>query len=46
MKFYEIDGAVQDAIETADKPVRIKIEIENNGHFKTVDDRRIIEAHF
>ena len=46
MKFYEIDGALQDAIAAGDKPVRLKIEIQLNGHFESVFEQDIIEANF
>ena len=46
MKFYEIDHALQEAIIAADKPVRIKIEIEVSGHFEAVFEQDIIEANF
>ena len=36
MRFYEIDEALQEAIIAAYKPVRLKIEIELNGHFESV----------
>jgi hypothetical protein len=46
MKFYEIDNALQEAIISADKPVRLKIEIQVAGHFESVFDQDIIEANF
>jgi hypothetical protein len=46
MNFYQIDGAVQDAIEAADKPVRLKIDIQVNNHFETIFEQDIISAHF
>jgi hypothetical protein len=46
MKFYEIDNALQEAITAADKPVRIKIEIDIGGHFESVFEQDIIEANF
>ena len=46
MTFYEIDNALQEAIYAADKPVRLKIEIELNGHFQSVFEQDIIEANF
>ena len=46
MKFYEIDNALQEAITAADKPVRLKIEIEMDGHFQSVFEQDIIEANF
>jgi hypothetical protein len=46
MNFYDIDNALVEAITAADKPVRIKIEIQVNGHFETVFEKDIIEANF
>ena len=46
MKFYEVDGALQEAITAADKPVRLKIEIEVNGHFENIFEQDVIEANF
>ena len=46
MRFYEIDNALQEAICAADKPVRLKIEIELNGHFQSIFEQDIIEANF
>jgi len=46
MKFYDIDNALQEAITAADKPVRLKIEIEMDGHFQSVFEQDIIEANF
>ena len=46
MKFYDVDNALQEAINAADKPVRLKIEIEMNGHFQSVFEQDIIEANF
>ena len=46
MKFYNIDNALQEAINTADKPVRLRIEIELNGHFESIFEQDIIEANF
>jgi hypothetical protein len=46
MRFYEIDNALQEAIGTADKPVRVKIEIDFDGHFEAVFEQDIIEANF
>ena len=46
MKFYEIDSALQEAIIAANKPVRLKIEIDINSHFESVFERDIIEANF
>jgi hypothetical protein len=38
MKFYEIDNALQEAIIAADKPVRVRIQIDftGNGDFESV----------
>jgi len=46
MKFYEVDHALQEAIDTADKPIRLKIEIAVGGHFESVFEQDIIEANF
>jgi len=46
MKFYDIDGALQEAIAAGDKPVRVKIQLPINGHFETVFEQDIIEANF
>jgi hypothetical protein len=46
MKFYEIDNALKEAIAAADKPVRLRIEIELAGHFETVFEQDIVEAAF
>jgi hypothetical protein len=46
MKFYDIDNALQEAINAADKPVRLKLEIEFGGHFQTVFEQDVIEANF
>jgi len=46
MKFYDIDGALQEAVYTADKAVRLKIDIETGGHFESVFEKDIIEAIF
>ena len=46
MRFYEIDGAVQDAIEAADKPVRLKIDIQVGEHFEQIFEQDIVSAHF
>ena len=46
MKFYEIDNALDEAIIAADKPVRLRIEIEVNGHFESIFEQDIIEANF
>ena len=46
MKFYEIDGALQEAIAAGDKPIRLKIDIQVAGHFESVFENDIIEADF
>ena len=34
MRFYELDNALQNAVTSAVAPVRLKIDIEMNGHFE------------
>jgi hypothetical protein len=48
MRFYEIDEALQEAIEKADKPVRVRIEIDfaGGGYFESVFEQDILEADF
>jgi len=46
VKFHEVDGALQEAIDAADKPIRLQIEIQNNGHYETVFEQDILEAQF
>jgi len=46
MKFYEIDNALQEAINAGDKPVRLRIDIQVAGSFESVPEKDIIEAHF
>jgi len=46
MKFYEVDGALQQAIAAGDKTVRVKIEIQAGGSFMAVNEDDIIEARF
>jgi hypothetical protein len=48
MKFYEIDHALQEAITAADKPVRVRIEIDftGDGDFESVFEQDILEADF
>jgi hypothetical protein len=46
MKFYEIDNALKEAITAAEKPVRVKIEIQVGGHFESVFQQDILEAYF
>ena len=46
MRFYELDGDLENAVASADAPVRVKIDVEVNGHFESVFEQDIIEAHF
>jgi hypothetical protein len=46
MKFYDIDNALQEAIAAANKPVRLRIEIQFAGHFESVFEQDILEANF
>jgi len=46
MRFYEIDNALLEAIASADKPLRLKIEIDLGGHFESVFEQDIVEANF
>jgi hypothetical protein len=48
MKFYEIDNALKEAITAADKPVRVRIQIDftGNGDFESVFEQDILEADF
>jgi len=48
LNFYEIDNALQEAILAADKPVRLKMEIDTNrkGRFESVFEQDIAEANF
>jgi hypothetical protein len=48
MKFYEIDNALQEAITAADKPVRVRIDIDfaGGGCFESAFEQDILEAHF
>jgi len=46
MKFYDVDNALQDSINVADKPVRLRIDIQVAGHFESVFEQDIIEASF
>ncbi|GHU12570.1 hypothetical protein FACS1894161_1080 [Spirochaetia bacterium] len=46
MKFYEVDNALQEAIIAAEKPVRVKIQIELPWGVETVFERDIVEADF
>jgi hypothetical protein len=48
MKFYEVDNALQESITAADKPVRVRIEIDfaGDGSFESVFEQDILEADF
>ena len=46
MIFYEIDNALQEAIITADKPVRVRIQIELPWGFESIFEQDILEADF
>jgi hypothetical protein len=48
MKFYEIDGALSEAVEAGDKPVRVQIRIDctGKGDFENVFEKDIVEADF
>jgi hypothetical protein len=48
MNFYELDGALQEAITAADKPVRLQIQIDTNGkgRFESVFEQDIVKANF
>jgi hypothetical protein len=48
MKFYEIDNAIQEAIEQGDHPVRVRIQIDctGSGSFESVFEQDILEAAF
>jgi hypothetical protein len=48
VKFYEIDNALQEAITAADKPVRVRIQIDctGDGYFESVFEQDIVEADF
>ena len=46
MKFYEVDNALQEAITTADKPVRVTVQIELPWGFESVFEQDILEANF
>ena len=46
MRFYEIDSGLQEAVQAADKPVRLKVELCVSGHFETIFEKDIIEANF
>jgi hypothetical protein len=46
MQFYEIDSALQEAIDSGDKPVTVRIEIDRGGFFEAVFEQDILEASF
>ena len=46
MKFYEVDNSLKEAIAAADKPVRVKIQIELPWGFESVFEQDILEADF
>jgi len=46
MKFYNIDNALEKAVNAADKPVRLKVETEINRHFESIFEQDIIKANF
>jgi hypothetical protein len=48
MKFYETDNVLQEAITAADKPVRVRIQIDfaGNGSFESVFEYDSLEADF
>jgi hypothetical protein len=48
MKFYEIDNALVEAIETEDKAARVRIQIDRtgDGDFESVFEQDIVEANF
>jgi hypothetical protein len=48
MKFYEIDGALDEAIRAGDKAVRLRIRIDftGDGDFESVFEQDILEADF
>jgi len=46
MKFYEIDGALQEAIIAADKPIKLKIDLSIENNFVSIFQQDIIEANF
>jgi len=46
VKFYDIDLALKEAIYAADKPVRLKIEIDLGNRFERVFEQDILEANF
>ena len=46
MKFYDIDLALKEAVNAADKPVRLKIEIDLGNRFESFFEQDIVEANF
>ena len=46
MRFYEIDSALQEAVDAADKVVRVKVEIDYDGKGESVFDNDIVRADF
>jgi len=46
VNFYDIDNALEEAINAADKPIRLKIEIDLGSRFESVFEKDIIEANF
>jgi hypothetical protein len=47
VNFYQIDNALQEAIIAADKPVRLRIEIDSGfGFFHRLFEQDIVEANF
>jgi hypothetical protein len=48
MRFYEIDNALQEAIEAGDRAVRVRVQVEfaGVGCFESVFERDILEADF
>jgi hypothetical protein len=46
MKFYTIDNALHEAINAADKPARLRVDIQAQGQFVSVFENDIIEANF
>jgi len=46
MRFYNIDNALTEAINAADKPVRLKIEVDLKGYYEGIFEQDIVEANF
>jgi len=46
MNFYEIDNALQEAINAGDKPIRVKITFDYGSFSESVYEDDIIEANF